>query len=80
VLPLDALESLPATHRAPALSIVELRQHIATKDIAYIPGPGDWFIKGVRLPAASELRATYKGEKPLGASNRRSVASKREVI
>jgi hypothetical protein len=24
--------------------------------------PGDWVIKGVRLPAGTELRATYKGQ------------------
>jgi len=26
------------------------------------PTPGDWVTKGVRLPAGTELRATYKGQ------------------
>lgn len=26
------------------------------------PGPEDWVTKGVRLPAGTELRATYKGQ------------------
>jgi hypothetical protein len=26
------------------------------------PGPGDWVTKGVRLPAGTELWATYKGQ------------------
>ena len=26
------------------------------------PGPDDWVTKGVRLPAGTELRATYKGQ------------------
>ena len=26
------------------------------------PGPGDWMTKGIRFPAGSELRATYKGQ------------------
>ncbi len=26
------------------------------------PGSGDWVTKGVRFPAGSELRATYKGQ------------------
>ena len=26
------------------------------------PDPGDWITKGVRLPAGTELRATYKGK------------------
>jgi Restriction Enzyme Adenine Methylase Associated/Protein of unknown function (DUF2924) len=26
------------------------------------PSPGDWVTKGVRLPAGTELRATYKGQ------------------
>jgi hypothetical protein len=26
------------------------------------PGPEDWVTKGIRLPAGTELRATYKGQ------------------
>lgn len=26
------------------------------------PAPGDWITKGVRVPAGTELRATYKGQ------------------
>jgi hypothetical protein len=28
--------------------------------------PGDWIVKGVRFPARTELRATYKGQTYLG--------------
>lgn len=27
-----------------------------------LPAPGDWITKGVRVPAGTELRATYKGQ------------------
>lgn len=27
-----------------------------------LPAPEDWFTKGVRIPAGTELRATYKGQ------------------
>ena len=33
------------------------------------PSPGDWVTKGVRLPAGTELRATYKGQTFLARVN-----------
>ncbi len=34
-----------------------------------IPSPGDWITKGVRVPAGTELRATYKGQTYLARVN-----------
>jgi len=34
-----------------------------------VPSPGDWVTKGVRVPAGTELRATYKGQTYLGRVN-----------
>ncbi len=34
-----------------------------------IPSPGDWIAKGVRVPAGTELRATYKGQTYLARVN-----------
>jgi hypothetical protein len=34
--------------------------------IAAGPAPGDWVSKGVRFPAGTEFRATYKGQTHLG--------------
>ncbi len=33
------------------------------------PAPDDWITKGVRLPAGTELRATYKGKTYLARVN-----------
>src|ERR671937_608590 len=40
------------------------RKHAGTQTAA--PQPGDWVTKGVRFPAGTEFRATYKGETHLG--------------
>src|SRR5205807_6091549 len=34
-----------------------------------VPAPDDWVTKGVRVPAGTELRATYKGQTYLGRVN-----------
>lgn len=34
----------------------------AESDRVTRPNPGDWIIKGVRLPVGTELRATHKGK------------------
>lgn len=34
----------------------------AASDRVTRPDPGDWIIKGVRLPVGTELRATHKGK------------------
>ena len=36
---------------------------------ANLPAPGDWVTKGVRVPAGTELRATYKGQTYLARVN-----------
>lgn len=40
------------------------RKHAAGQAAA--PQPGDWVAKGVRFPAGTEFRASYKGETHLG--------------
>ncbi len=35
-----------------------------------IPDPGDWIVKGIRFPAGTEFRASYKGQSWLGRVER----------
>jgi hypothetical protein len=42
--------------------LLNLPQKADASGQADTPGAEDWIIKGVRLPAGTELRATYKGE------------------
>ena len=45
------------------LGLPTQRQSVA---IAAGPAPGDWVSKGVRFPAGTEFKATYKGKTYLG--------------
>ena len=65
----DVFKALTA--RRPAEDVTEndvLRQLLrlpprtAPAEQSDSPGPEDWVTKGVRLPAGTELRATYKGQ------------------
>ena len=38
------------------------------------PGQGDWIVKGIRFPAGTEFRASYKGQNWLGRVERGALA------
>jgi hypothetical protein len=46
--------------------LLHLPRQSASAGPARRPAPEDWVTKGVRLPAGTELRATYKGQTYLG--------------
>jgi hypothetical protein len=46
--------------------LLRLPRRTAPAPTLETPAPNDWVTKGVRLPAGTEMRATYKGQTHLG--------------